>query len=348
VHFESPWRLLTLAPFAAFVLWLLIGLHKRTPIPFLSLWPDDPGAPKRERRVHLPPISIMLILLAMLLALVGLANPVIGKKVAPLPVETNPPPTITHAALRGGQLQIDLSAPSQKPLELVLSYDSTRESRTLGEGQRYFLDFKPEPEEIQLIFGSSIAILKRQGAFPKIQSDAPLSFSVDRVISSYENARKPSENSPVLKISASLQPDESGILPGKTENATGELQIVDHPITANVHAWPSTASDAPQGWTPLVKRGEKTLLAVRESPSVRQAWVAMDFALWDATPDFVIFWTNLLDYLAGPTRQYVFHPATMPEKTIQKPKNNPLAPWLWSGGCALGLISALLFTRKAS
>jgi len=245
---------------------------------------------------------------------------------------------------------IRLSQPTPTPLQLTLEYTHSRQTQTLNPSEMpdYFLDFTPLPDELLLTIGQSTAKLKRRGAYPIIQRQAPLGASAERAIASYEASRKPSENSPIIKISKSLSPDESGAIPGKFESADDELSVTDHPITANIRSWPNSAGEAPEGWTPLVKRGQKSLVALRENQSIRQIWIAMDFTLWDATPDFVIFWTNLLDYLAGQSGQYLFQPAVEKPQPLQKNNEIQLAPWFWASACVLALISSLLFHKKDS
>jgi hypothetical protein len=332
-------------------LWLLIGLHKRAQVPFLHLWPKHDAPPRRDRHLHFPPSPILILLLAIALALVGLGKPLLRKNTPrAVPNIPAPRPILQSASLRAGQLQIELSPPPTTSLNLLLNDGKTRQTHTLPPSPTglYFLDCQTDSQTLKLAIDQSSATLVRIGAWPKIQREAPLGASVERVIASYEKARKPSENSPVLKISPALDPSESGIIPGQYQNAPQDPFTIDHPVTANVKTWPTTGGVAPDGWTPLVKRGEKTLLAVRETETARQAFLAMDFSNWDASPDFVIFWTNLLDYLAGPSPEYRFIPATLNSHPETKPRDIPLAPWLWSFACALGLISSLLFTRKGS
>lgn len=325
-----------------------MGLHKRAQIPFLSLWPSAETPLKTDRRLHLPPIAVLLLLLAILLSLLAFAQPVVhrpARKTVQLQAEN---PKITHAALRSGQLMLRFSGKLEKPIELTLEYDQTTQKQTLAPSNSndFFLNFAAEPTELRIWLDQSVSTLKRQGARPKIQPQAPLGASAQRVIASYQEARKPTTDSPILKIATSLDTDESGVIPGKYEPADGALRVLDHPITAHVRSWPTSAGEAPENWTPLVQRGAKTLVAIRESQNVRQAWLAMDFSVWDTSPDFVIFWTNLLDYLAGPSPEYVFSKAVEKPQPPEKSKDIDLAPGFCTFACVLALLSSVLFYKK--
>jgi hypothetical protein len=58
------------------------------------------------------------------------------------------------------------------------------------------------------------------------------------------------------------------------------------------------------GWTTLVHRGDQVWLAVREAPA-RQVWMGFDAPEWTRTPDFVVFWASLFDWLGQGTPTYV-------------------------------------------
>jgi hypothetical protein len=74
--FTSPLSLLALAPWAALVLWLLTGRPEKSPVPFLHLWPSrNPQLPKPKRAWQKPPLWLIAIFTAMLLAIFAAAGP---------------------------------------------------------------------------------------------------------------------------------------------------------------------------------------------------------------------------------------------------------------------------------
>jgi hypothetical protein len=76
---------------------------------------------------------------------------------------------------------------------------------------------------------------------------------------------------------------------------------VDHPITREVRDWPDDATLAPppgEGWQPIVTANGRPCVAVRQWPA-RQVWIGFDSATFARRPDFVVFWTNVFDWLAG-------------------------------------------------
>ncbi len=82
--FAWPIGLLALVPLAAVVAWMLWGRRRRRVVPFLNLWRGPVQSPPTKRSLILPPMSAILTLLAILLAILGAAGPRFGS--APNPV----------------------------------------------------------------------------------------------------------------------------------------------------------------------------------------------------------------------------------------------------------------------
>jgi hypothetical protein len=71
----SPLWLLALFPWAALTAWVLVGRRRRQRVPFLPLW-DAPEHLRRPKKgFEPPPLSVLLALIATLLALLALACP---------------------------------------------------------------------------------------------------------------------------------------------------------------------------------------------------------------------------------------------------------------------------------
>lgn len=75
--FLSPLWLIGLAPWTAVVVYLLWGRRRQEGVPFLNLWLGPVEGPRPKRRVAAPPIPLALAILAMLLAVLGAARPVV-------------------------------------------------------------------------------------------------------------------------------------------------------------------------------------------------------------------------------------------------------------------------------
>jgi hypothetical protein len=108
------------------------------------------------------------------------------------------------------------------------------------------------------------------------------------------------------------------IVTGGPEQAVhGPLQVLDHPISANVE-WndalgPGRVGAPPAGdWTPVVRAQDRALVAVRERPA-RQVWIGLESDTWPRQSSYVIFWTNVFDWLGhGGGEAFVGEPIEQP------------------------------------
>jgi hypothetical protein len=73
--FVTPLWLLGLVPLAAVVVYMLLGRRQQQAVPFLDLWRGPVKGPRPKRQLALPPATVALAILAMLLAVVGAAGP---------------------------------------------------------------------------------------------------------------------------------------------------------------------------------------------------------------------------------------------------------------------------------
>ena len=108
---------------------------------------------------------------------------------------------------------------------------------------------------------------------------------------------------------------------------SGELRIVADPLTAIVN-WGAVTMDAkvsasaPEGWTPLVQVGGKTLVAMQETPA-RKIWVGFDSPAWPRSVDYVVFWTNVFDWLGNGGQTFVSHSPVM-DASWKREGNQPV------------------------
>jgi hypothetical protein len=148
-------------------------------------------------------------------------------------------------------------------------------------------------------------LLRRQQS-PRIEAEPLLPPEIQRMIDVYARHRRPSEQAPRVIVTTEAQhvrQEPAAIIGtvGDTTTVSGAFRAEDHPITRGIQHWPNDAVLAAppgDGWQPIVTAGDQVSVAVRESPA-RQVWVGFHSHSFARSPDFVIFWTNVLDWLGG-------------------------------------------------
>ena len=165
------------------------------------------------------------------------------------------------------------------------------------------------------------AWLAREARPPRVELRSPVPDALRRMVEVYTKAKIPREGSPVVAVvnhSADLLPGDVGVIvemPSLQGNASGELRMIDDPLTAVVD-WRGAVKDAavsanpPAGWKPLVSVGDRMLVAAREVPG-RQVWVGFDSPQWPRSADFVVFWTNVFDWVGGAGQEFTSYPVTI-------------------------------------
>jgi hypothetical protein len=158
--------------------------------------------------------------------------------------------------------------------------------------------------------------LVREGSAAKIEARAAIAPELRRLIDVYQKARPASPASAGIAIVddiSRLPSDAPAILLAQATDpiAPGPLVVSSHPVTDHVD-WTRlsgsirAAGAPPDGWISLVSSAWRALVAVRPG-SPRQIWVGLDVRDWSATTDFVIFWTNVFDWVGGGSETYVSH-----------------------------------------
>jgi hypothetical protein len=157
------------------------------------------------------------------------------------------------------------------------------------------------------------AWLVRQNRPIRVRALSAISPEMRRMIRVYNDAQ-PASDDPVIvavgregsplpanqpaaiiasNFSASLRPTINGQRP----------TVVTSPLTEHVQ-WNRVLASArlaslPQGdWQVLVSSAGQPALAVATGGS-RRVWVGIDSPRWSQSPDYVIFWKNVFDYLGG-------------------------------------------------
>jgi hypothetical protein len=117
--------------------------------------------------------------------------------------------------------------------------------------------------------------------------------------------RPPDAASTPIVISTS---DQANVIfaTNANEKISAPIRAADHPIAANVDWSKLNATTAkPQAnWRPVVSAGDQMLVGVRESPA-RQVWIGFNSPTFSHSSDFVVFWTNVLDWVGRGGDEFV-------------------------------------------
>jgi hypothetical protein len=181
----------------------------------------------------------------------------------------------------------------------------------------YFLDLPAVGDTVEArispdddLPADNVAWLVRQRAWPRIEVRSALPAELARMIDVYQSHRPASEHSSRVSIVEGLfalpsnEPAVAVLRQGTSAKPTSGrigIEFGDHPVTAGVD-WRAVAEDAVaaespgEGWTTLLRSGPLVLVAAREQP-VRQVWIGFTSAGFPKRKDFVIFWTNVLDWV---------------------------------------------------
>jgi hypothetical protein len=237
-----------------------------------------------------------------------------------VPDPPSPDVAITHLAARSlphPQVMVRLENHSElKAVHLLVTSGGASVDRevAIANAQDAFFDLPSLDPTItveldSLAFGGSqsdpwhTAYLVRQSAGIRLSGLGNLPASVQHLAEVYSKHRPASVDARDVFISDhSLLETQPGIWIEATEDSTvtAPVTVAPHAVTRDVRTWPLPPSNAtaPAGFAPLVSIGDHPIVAVRDSP-VRQIWIRADFSNWEKMPDFVIFFANVLDWIAG-------------------------------------------------
>jgi len=146
--------------------------------------------------------------------------------------------------------------------------------------------------------GDDVGFLVRRGSWPRIEARIPVFAELERFIEKYSKVRVASAESKGVAIG-----DE--IILGKVgAGVSGKASVADHAVMRELGKvdWGAMAADGvaelPEGggWEVLVKVSEKAVLAVKNGP-VRQVWVGVSTQKMASSPEFVILWSNIFDWV---------------------------------------------------
>jgi hypothetical protein len=238
---------------------------------------------------------------------------------------------IAHVAARGRQVMVTVrNQSSRTSAELVVASEGTERRQPIElpprGGETSFFVEPPtigRVVSVELRAPDDVAVdnrawLVRQPTSPELEPRGDLPAELTRVIDAYRKLRPSGDGSRRVAVTTSPADGPAALLAsgGASDPVPpGRLQVADHPVTANVE-WSSvvggvartTERPAGGGWTPIVSAGEHALVAVREEPA-RQVWVGFDSDTWPRDASFVIFWTNVFEWLGhGGAEEFVAEP----------------------------------------
>ena len=192
-----------------------------------------------------------------------------------------------------------------------------------------------------------------------------------RVVEAYQSARPAFDRTATIAIVASqdqLKDDQPGVIsPLATSRINSQPTAQIHPITNNLDVthWTDLQSTTPptgDGWSAILSADNKPLVSVREHPA-RQVWIGFTTPGLPRTTDFVILWTNALDWIAGgaaadissidmPPPHFGFSPSNQPAlaklQSLLKPRQAAinLAPYLSVAAIICALLAACFWPRR--
>ena len=255
---------------------------------------------------------------------------------------------IVHFAARkkpAAQVMVRLVGERQSKQTIIVSSDGARVERTMDSQGTAFVDLPGlgKTVEVALSQGDSLsaddrAWLVREAGWPRIEPIATLKPELARMVETYRKLRPAREDARVVSIvdAAGSIDGAAVLLAPATAAETGAPSVAEHSITAGV-AWPEVLKDArfgaaaPAGFTPLVSIGNRVAVAVRETP--RQVWVAMESATFPRRADYVVFWTNVFDWLGQGGDAFLSHPIALLGDEWRRVTDGPpgTEPGLWPG-----------------
>jgi len=230
--------------------------------------------------------------------------------------------SIAHLAARispMGQAQVRLrnQSPQNKTVVRVLCDEkqTARQEVQLpptSQLRDYFFPIDPAAKVIRVqidapddFAADNAAFLVRRGSWPMMEARTPIFPELQRLIDKYSKLRPAGLDSKRVEL-VTAQDVGAGpqiILANPGSPATGKPSVTDHSITTSLEKvdWESLARDGlsepvGDGWKPLVRIGNRTAMAIRETPS-RQLWLGISTQKLATSPEFVILWSNIFDWV---------------------------------------------------
>jgi hypothetical protein len=366
----SPIWLILLGPWGALVIWLMRGRIETRGVPFLELWGRETAQNRKaDRAWRMPPGWMIALLAAMLLGIVAAVGPMIRRNALTV--------SIPSSDVRIETLAVRAAPTTQAMIRVLNESDLTTAKLSVragdavvsenvglpvrGEMQDYFLDLPVWNSTIdaELLAGEFDHHLQASGgaAWPIVEGRGALPPEVERMIEVYGRHRVGGEGSKHIAVIAASENDigeePAAILMNSQSGFRGlatiePLIVRDSSLTRFVD-WDRALAGArvespPEGdWQPLVSAAGIVVVALREEP-VKQVWVGFNSDEFAHHADFVIFWSNVFDWLGDGGENY--QSATAAPVTISLPapaagKAVSLAGEMFLGALGMMVLSAL-------
>jgi hypothetical protein len=190
--FLSPLWLLALLPWAAFAVWLWVGRRRRQRVPFLPLWEAPPELRRPKKGLEPPPLGLMFALLAMLLGILGAAQPYVRSSTnrgrvtilidrgASMSATANGSPRFAQLAKDAAPLLTQTFGPG--PVELVDVVTGKAYSTNRSDWPTEVATWKRTALDTTPLLRAAVQGQMKRGEPTVILSDRPLDHSSDQLI----------------------------------------------------------------------------------------------------------------------------------------------------------------------
>ena len=173
-----------------------------------------------------------------------------------------------------------------------------------------------------------------EGAEVVATPDAPA--AVARMTAVYNRSLAAGPRRTIVVSDRLPSPDQPGVCVTDAGPAGGmeAVRVSNHPVTDGVTDWPGGGGAMPAGFRPIVTRGGRPVVAVRDGPPW-QVWAAVDVGRMSMSADWVVFLANAFRWVGGAGDRYA---AVAPqllgagwERVDSGPAPAGVEPGLWPG-----------------
>jgi hypothetical protein len=236
--------------------------------------------------------------------------------IAGLQVRATPSPQAMVRLLNESSLNTtNLTVSGANPIRVALP--------PMGTSRNYFVDLASAGQTVEASIspGGDIAAdhhawTIRHAIGPVLSAHVSLPPELQRIVDVYRRNRPPGSESDQVSIidlqKAFPASPAAAVVTETTPTASIQAEKIESkssPITDGID-WTAALNDAqaattlpPAGFEPVVSADGKTLIAIQSAP-VRQVWIGFRSTAWAATPDFVIWWTKVFDWLGNRIDRY--------------------------------------------
>jgi hypothetical protein len=157
----------------------------------------------------------------------------------------------------------------------------------------------------------------RRDAWPIVEARSALPPELGRMIEVYARHRPAGEDSVHVAVMRGVGSIPDNMPAAVVEDGTEILAVlgpveVEGPLQFPGVDWQSalagaSVAKAPPGWQPAVLAGGRTVVAI-QSDKTRRAWVGISSDIFPREAGFVVFWTEIFDWLGGGVPEFASSP----------------------------------------